>query len=168
MALDDVATRSKTQSWGTRLAAPERSPLEASRPAPPARTRGGRHLEGSHALLLAPLFHRLPRAARARSIWRQPGVDVAAACVEINQCVGRAIEQASRRWRGGRRDDSARTRRKILISTQAATPVEFMSLVEELVLVLGAFRARPRHAFHPAVPPFYSRNLSHLPHGRGR
>ena len=67
-------------------------------------------------------------------------------CVEINQCVGctrqsslshlsamtrpswlcraarnrhhHAIEQASRRWRGGRRDDSARTRRKILISTQ--------------------------------------------------
>ena len=41
----------------------------------------------------------------------------------INQCVGcsepvRAVEQASRRWRGGRRDDSARTRRKILISTQ--------------------------------------------------
>ena len=32
-----------------------------------------------------------------------------------------AIEQASRRWRGGRRDDSARTRRKILISTQAGT-----------------------------------------------
>ena len=30
-----------------------------------------------------------------------------------------AVEQASRRWRGGRRDDSARTRRKILISTQA-------------------------------------------------
>jgi len=29
-----------------------------------------------------------------------------------------AIEQASRRWRGGRRDDSARTRRKSLISTQ--------------------------------------------------
>ena len=68
-------------------------------------------------------------------------------CVEINQCVGctdnsslshfsamarpswlgravrkrnrHAVEQASRRWRGGRRDDSARTRRKILISTQA-------------------------------------------------
>ena len=63
------------------------------------------------------------------------------ACVEINQCVGctdnsslshfsamawpswlgravryqhhHATEQASRRWRGGRRDDSARTRRKI-------------------------------------------------------
>ena len=30
-----------------------------------------------------------------------------------------AIEQGSRRWRGGRRDDSARTCRKILISTQA-------------------------------------------------
>ena len=30
-----------------------------------------------------------------------------------------AIEQASRRWRERRRDDSARTRRKILISTQA-------------------------------------------------
>ena len=29
-----------------------------------------------------------------------------------------AIEQASRRWLGGRRDDSARTRRNILISTQ--------------------------------------------------
>ena len=32
-----------------------------------------------------------------------------------------AIEQASRRWRGGRRCDSARTRRKILISTQRPT-----------------------------------------------
>ena len=32
-----------------------------------------------------------------------------------------AIEQASRRWRGGRRGDSARARRKILISTQVVT-----------------------------------------------
>ena len=32
-----------------------------------------------------------------------------------------AIEQAARRWRGGRHDDSARTRRKILISTQLVT-----------------------------------------------
>ena len=31
---------------------------------------------------------------------------------------GHAIEQASRRWRGERRDDSARTRRKNVISTQ--------------------------------------------------
>ena len=69
------------------------------------------------------------------------GVVGASTCVEINQCVGctdnsslshfsamtrpiwlgraarnrhrHAIEQASRRWRGGRRDDSARTRREI-------------------------------------------------------
>ena len=34
---------------------------------------------------------------------------------------GHAIEQAPRRWRGGRRDDSARTRRKSLISTQECT-----------------------------------------------
>ena len=34
-------------------------------------------------------------------------------------CRVHAIEQASRRWRRGLRDDSARTRRKILISTQA-------------------------------------------------
>ena len=33
-----------------------------------------------------------------------------------------AIEQASRRWRRGRRDDSARTRRKIWISTQVKIP----------------------------------------------
>ena len=32
--------------------------------------------------------------------------------------IGLPIEQASRRWRGGRRDDSARTRRELLISTQ--------------------------------------------------
>ena len=63
--------------------------------------------------------------ARGCSAWRTP-VKV---CVEINRCVGcsattrpswlrravrkrhrHAIEQASRRWRGGRRDDSARTR----------------------------------------------------------
>ena len=55
------------------------------------------------------------------------------ACVEINQCVGcirravrnrqrHAVVQASSRWRGGRRDDSAQTRRKILISIQATMP----------------------------------------------
>ena len=38
-----------------------------------------------------------------------------------------AIEQASRRWRGGRRDDSARTRRKILISTQGDAAVGVVS-----------------------------------------
>ena len=69
-----------------------------------------------------------------------PAVANDATCVEINQCVGctamtrpswlgraarnrhrHAIEQASRRWRACRRDDSARTRRKSLISTQDAT-----------------------------------------------
>ena len=35
-----------------------------------------------------------------------------------------AIEQASRRWRGGRRYDSARTRRKILIFTQVPSRLE--------------------------------------------
>ena len=45
-----------------------------------------------------------------------------------------AIEQAARRWRGGRRDDSARTRRKILISTQVtATVVEVGWLMLEHV-----------------------------------
>jgi hypothetical protein len=34
-----------------------------------------------------------------------------------------AIEQASRRWRGRRRDDSARTRRKILIPQVLDPPV---------------------------------------------
>ena len=43
-----------------------------------------------------------------------------------------AIEQASHRWRGGRREDSARTRRKILISTQVQTRTR------------GAPRRRPR------------------------
>ena len=83
-------------------------------------------------------------AANQGQIWES--MNMAALCVEINQCVGapdnsslshfsamtrpswlvravrnrhrHAIEQAPRRWRGGRRDDSARTRRKILISTQ--------------------------------------------------
>ena len=89
-------SRSEPEGRRARLAAPERLPLQACI-APPAGARGSRHLERRHALLLAPLFYRFPRAARARSIRRQPGVDVAAACVEINQCVGRAIEQASRR-----------------------------------------------------------------------
>ena len=52
-----------------------------------------------------------------------PAADAARAsltCVEINQCVGcanrhrHAIEQASRRWRGDRRDDSGQTRREIV------------------------------------------------------
>ena len=54
-----------------------------------------------------------------KGIARRAVEALARGCVKINQCVSSAIEQASRRWREGRRDDSARTRRKILISTQA-------------------------------------------------
>ena len=43
-----------------------------------------------------------------------------------------AIEQAARRWRGGRREDSARTRRKILISTQVARLQGLKDLYDEL------------------------------------
>ena len=76
------------------------------------------------------------------------------ACVEINQSVvcsamarpswlGRAvgnehhhaIEQASRRWRGGRRDDSARTRRKILISTQVVANINAVVHAEVTIKV---------------------------------
>ena len=75
----------------------------------------------------------------SKANYMDPRITVAC-CVETNQCVGcyhfsamarpswlgraarnrHAIEQASRRWRVGRHDDSARTRRKILISTQVA------------------------------------------------
>ena len=63
-------------------------PVQKSNPCPVDRPRqphaidanfhtGSSHLEGSHALLLAPFLYRLPRASRARRIRRQPGVDVA-------------------------------------------------------------------------------------------
>ena len=39
-----------------------------------------------------------------------------------------AIEQASRRWRGGRCDDSARTRREILISTKVSRIYAFLGV----------------------------------------
>ena len=46
-----------------------------------------------------------------------------------------AIEQASRQWRGGRCDDSARTRRKILISTQVGPTILLQGLaINNLVL----------------------------------
>ena len=44
-----------------------------------------------------------------------------------------AIEQASRRWRGGRRADSARTRREILIPTQAAGNPKVMAAVQDVM-----------------------------------
>ena len=46
-----------------------------------------------------------------------------------------AIEQASRRWRGGRRGDSGRTCRKILISTQANTYILIGSEVLKVTAV---------------------------------
>ena len=46
-----------------------------------------------------------------------------------------AIEQASRRWRGGRRDDSARTRRKILISTQVVANINVVVNAEVTIKV---------------------------------
>ena len=98
--------------------------------------------------------------------------DVAVAtCVEINQCVGcsamtrprwlrravrnrhrHAIEQASRRWHGGRRDDSARTRRKLLISTQAKTYTydatlslveNAQAMAEKMMLAMGSRKEAP-------------------------
>ena len=55
-----------------------------------------------------------------------------------------AIEQVSRRWRGGRRDDSARRRREILISPQdfgdgeknpnLITPEKYNELVKKHVM----------------------------------
>ena len=47
-----------------------------------------------------------------------------------------AIEQASRRWRGGRRGDPARTRRKILISTQVTRQQNWASLRQGIVVWL--------------------------------
>ena len=46
-----------------------------------------------------------------------------------------AIEQASHRWRGGRREDSARTRRTILISTQV--PLRPKNLLGEVLVLIG-------------------------------
>ena len=68
-----------------------------------------------------------------------------------------AIEQASRRWRGGRRDGSARTRRKILISTQVLVNSRFTA---------GVFgRAFPRLAVAPEVlyPPLACRDGAEAP-----
>ena len=47
-----------------------------------------------------------------------------------------AIEQASRRWRGGRRGDSGRTRRKILISTQELAIVEAIAERPEIAALI--------------------------------
>ena len=58
-----------------------------------------------------------------------------------------AVEQASHRWRGGRRDDSGRTRRKILISTQAKTPArgvrELDVFVDDVLVYRGVLKRAP-------------------------
>ena len=67
------------------------------------------------------------------------------------------IEQASRRWRGGRRDDSARTRRKILISTQvvARRRERREERLERLLVVAvhGVPRVQQRRAAPPVEAP---------------
>ena len=47
-----------------------------------------------------------------------------------------AIEQAPRRWRGGRRGGSGRTRRKILISTQELAIVEAIAERPEIAALI--------------------------------
>ena len=53
-------------------------------------------------------------------VWKSTSVSGARRAVRNRH--RHAIEQVPRRWRGGRRGDSGRTRRKILISAQAGTP----------------------------------------------
>ena len=89
-------------------AACEQSPTEPAGAHRRKFPHAARHLEGRHALLLAPLFHRFPRAPRARRVQRRrPGVDVAAACVEINPCVRGAIATPSSRRRVDGVEDDA-------------------------------------------------------------
>ena len=103
-----------------------------------------------------------PRAFDALKASGRTHSTLVQACVEINQCVGcvnsslshfsamtlpcwlrrtvgnrhrHAIEQASHRWRGGRRDDSARARRKILISTQILTRASGLISVTNALMI---------------------------------
>jgi tyrosyl-tRNA synthetase len=66
-----------------------------------------------------------------------------------------AIEQASRRWRGGRRDDSGRTRRKILISTQVSAYLGFDATADSLhvgsLLQIMILRLLQKHNHRPVV-----------------
>jgi hypothetical protein len=121
--------------------------------------------------------------------FKEPGQEYSQVvrCVEINQCVGcpilfsamtrpswlgraarnrhrHAIEQASRRWRGGRRGDSARTRRKILISTQVVRMLGngrcecyCFDGVTRLGHIRGKMRTAPRGDRSGGLGPFFSR-----------
>ena len=80
-----------------------------------------------------------------------------------------AIEQASRRWRGGRRDDSARARRKILISTQVHRRDRFLrNAAAPAPAALGRDARRGerprRRAAEPPVPGLGRRVTRAAPH----
>ena len=65
----------------------------------------------------------------------------------------RAIEQASRRWRGGRHDDSARTRLKILISTQVmcgagSAGVGVSTVIKDAMCAAGLSEEEARSRFY--------------------
>ena len=64
-----------------------------------------------------------------------------------------AVEQASRRWRGGRRDDSARTRRNILISTQASWGANYTKLQQIKAKYDPTNMFRLNHNVEPAAAP---------------
>jgi hypothetical protein len=65
-----------------------------------------------------------------------------------------AIEQAARRWRGGRRGDSGRTRRKIFISAQLSTisiRISFLPNMRSQILLKACARGA-RRAWLAVVP----------------
>ena len=96
----------------------EAAPSAAPRPPPPDSAESYPVLESAprrrdDAAFWARRAQAAPRglfSAAPRPVWKSTSAS------------GAAVEPASRRWRGGRRDDSARMRRKILISAQAAAP----------------------------------------------
>ena len=63
-----------------------------------------------------------------------------------------AIEQVSRRWRGGRRGDSARTRRKILISTQVREGLRYFRCHRHFVRLQQSPSKRAGKMVGPRVP----------------
>ena len=77
-------------------------------------------------------------------------------CLELGYLCGnqpvRRVHPASRRWRGGRRDDSARTCRKILISTQVADPLQVSDGQNA-----AAVAQQPAGAEHDRVSSFHVR-----------
>ena len=84
-----------------------------------ARLRSERDwLRSEHARSLGAAGRSEESLAAVLNELRSTATAVAAQSTAVWKPTSVSGEQASRRWRGGRRDDSARTRRKILISTQ--------------------------------------------------